>query len=135
MNDQNQPAERSLAESFIETLTILGMVADGCFDSLPETAKETLAKSVAKAHDHFARGHIRQGGAKRRMPGKLTLGQIASRLAISKRSVQSYMKRGELPFYRFGRNVWFDAAEVDKAWQAMLKPAKEVPPCDAGEAR
>lgn len=59
----------------------------------------------------------------------LTKQQIAERLGVSLSTINSWMKRGILPYYRLSpRCIRFDIAKVDEAIQQMVA-RQETHPC------
>jgi excisionase family DNA binding protein len=60
-----------------------------------------------------------------------TVEQIARKYGVSRRTVYRKVATGELPAYRFGRQLRFDEAEVSAAMRLTVPGATAAIPGDA----
>lgn len=49
---------------------------------------------------------------------------IAGRYGVSQRTIQDWMQKNEVPFYKFGYIVRFDPVECDKAVARFMVPTE-----------
>jgi excisionase family DNA binding protein len=67
----------------------------------------------------------------RPMSDYLTISQLAARLGVSRWTLYSWVGSGVLPHFRLGRQLRFDASEVDEA----LRARRSIPPGRRHEAK
>jgi excisionase family DNA binding protein len=54
----------------------------------------------------------------------LTVSDLAARLRLKPAAVRALTRRGEIAFYRVGRSIRFDEADVDAYLERQRRPAR-----------